>query len=95
VTEIVMRPFANRRSAELMECMETLRDTCLKEDEIEAWNTFMTELRDKCTSKPGNSQFWSQVQDAGRKISLISDKEAEEHGGTSLFSESEAEKFLA
>ncbi|KAF8171709.1 SPOC like C-terminal domain-containing protein [Mycena galopus ATCC 62051] len=95
VTEIVMCPFANRRSAELMECMETLRDTCLKEDEIEPWNTFMTELRDKCTSKPGNSQFWSQVQDAGRKISLISDEEAEEHGGTSLFSESEAEKFLA
>ncbi|KAF8214292.1 hypothetical protein K438DRAFT_1750351 [Mycena galopus ATCC 62051] len=53
----------------------------------------MTELRDKCTSKPGNSQFWSQVQDAGRKISLISDEEAEEHGGTSLFSESEAEKL--
>ncbi|KAF8172182.1 SPOC like C-terminal domain-containing protein [Mycena galopus ATCC 62051] len=95
VMQIVMRPFANRRSAELMECMETLRDTCLKEDEIEAWNTFMTELRDKCTSKLGNSQFWSQVQDAGRKISLISDEEAEEHGGTSLFSESEAEKFLA
>jgi ATP-dependent DNA helicase 2 subunit 2 len=30
ITEIVMRPFANRRNAELMECMETLRDTCLK-----------------------------------------------------------------
>lgn len=30
ITEIVMRPFANRRNAELMECLETLRDTCLK-----------------------------------------------------------------
>jgi hypothetical protein len=30
VAEIVMRPFANRRSAELMECLEALRDTCLK-----------------------------------------------------------------
>ncbi|KAJ7924419.1 SPOC like C-terminal domain-containing protein [Mycena leptocephala] len=95
ITEIVMRPFANRRNAELMECMETLRDTCLKEDEIDAWNTFMKDLRDKCTSEPGNRQFWVQVQEAGRSMSLISDKEAEEHGGTSAIPESKAEKFLA
>lgn len=30
VTEIVMRPFSSRRTGELMECMEALRDTCLK-----------------------------------------------------------------
>ncbi|KAJ7789458.1 ku80-like protein [Mycena olivaceomarginata] len=91
VAEIVMRPFANRRSAELMECLEALRDTCLKEDEIDAWNTPPQE----CTSEPGNAQFWSLVQQAGRKIGLISDVEAEEHGGTSSVSESKAEKFLA
>ncbi|KAJ6519234.1 ku80-like protein [Mycena sanguinolenta] len=95
ITEIVMRPFANRRAAELLECMDTLRDTCLKEDEVEAWNTFMQDLRRKCTSEPGNSQFWSEVQEAGRKISLISEEEAEEHGGTSQFSESQAQTFLA
>ncbi|KAJ6569542.1 SPOC like C-terminal domain-containing protein [Mycena capillaripes] len=95
ITEIVMRPFANRRNAELMECMETLRDTCLKEDEIDAWNSFMKDLREKCASEPGNRQFWAQVQKAGRQMSLISDKEAEEHGGTSSISESKAEKFLA
>ncbi|KAJ7652019.1 SPOC like C-terminal domain-containing protein [Mycena polygramma] len=92
ITEIVMRPFANRRNAELMECLETLRDTCLKEDEIDAWNTFMKDLRDKCASEPGNRQFWAHVQKAGRKISLISNEEAEEHGGTSSISESKAEK---
>ena len=30
VTEIVMRPFSSRRSAELLECMTALRDTSLK-----------------------------------------------------------------
>lgn len=30
ITEIVMRPFSSRRSAELMECMGALRDTSLK-----------------------------------------------------------------
>ncbi|KAJ6498003.1 SPOC domain-like protein [Mycena vitilis] len=95
ITEIVMRPFANRRNAELMECLETLRDTCLKEDEIDAWNTFMKDLRDKCASEPGNRQFWAHVQKAGRKIGLISNEEAEEHGGTSSISESKAEKFIA
>ncbi|KAJ7480055.1 SPOC domain-like protein [Mycena galericulata] len=94
ITEIVLRPFASRRNTELMECMETLRDTCLKEDEIDAWNTFMKDLRDKCASEPGNRQFWEQVQKAGRKMSLISDKEAEEHGGTSSISESKAEKAI-
>ncbi|KAJ7451138.1 SPOC domain-like protein [Mycena latifolia] len=94
ITELVLRPFTNRRTAELMECLETLRDTCLKEDEIDAWNTFLKDLRDKCTSEPGNRQFWAEVQKAGRKMSLISDKEAGEHGGTSAISESKAEKFL-
>lgn len=30
ITEIVMRPFASRRQAELVECLETMRNTCLK-----------------------------------------------------------------
>jgi ATP-dependent DNA helicase 2 subunit 2 len=30
ITEIVMKPFASRRSKEMIECMKVLRDTCLK-----------------------------------------------------------------
>ena len=30
ITKIVMRPFANRRKDEMMECMKAMRDTCLK-----------------------------------------------------------------
>ncbi|KAJ7171774.1 SPOC domain-like protein [Mycena crocata] len=95
IIEVVLRPFASRRSAELMDCLEALRDTCLKEDEIDAWNTFIKDLRDQCAGEPGNRQFWEQVQKAGRKMSLISDKEAQKHGGTSAISELRAGKFLA
>lgn len=59
---------------------------------IDPNSRFMKDLRKKCTSEPGNAQFWSLVQQAGRKIGLISDVEAEEHGGTSSVSESKAEK---
>ncbi|KAF5377271.1 hypothetical protein D9615_006424 [Tricholomella constricta] len=95
ITEIAMRPFSSRRSKELLECMMAMRDTSLNEDEIDAWNSFLTDLKDKCTSKPGNQEFWSQVKDAGRALSLISDKEAKKHGGASSITEEEVDKFLA
>ena len=38
VTEIVLKPFAKRRSGEMVECMEELRRVCLEEDEVDAWN---------------------------------------------------------
>jgi hypothetical protein len=55
-------------------------------------NSFLTSLRQICTSEPGNAGFWSQVQKQGRNMSLISDKEAATHGGKSAISESKAEK---
>ncbi|KAJ7630413.1 SPOC domain-like protein [Roridomyces roridus] len=95
ITEIVLKPFASRRNAELLECLEVLRETCLKKDEIDAWNTFIEELCEKCTSEPGNRQFWDEVRKVGRKLSLISDQEAEENGGTSTVSHAKADEFLA
>lgn len=53
---------------------------------------FMKDLKDKCTSEPGNRQFWAEIRTIGRRMSLISDKEAEDHGGTSDVSESGALK---
>lgn len=38
VREVVLRPFAARRRAEVLECMAALREACLLEDEIDAWN---------------------------------------------------------
>ena len=38
VKEIVLRPFAQRRHTEMIECLNELREVCLQEDEIDAWN---------------------------------------------------------
>ncbi len=38
ITQIVLAPFASRRTDELVRCMQAMRETCLTEDEIEAWN---------------------------------------------------------
>ncbi|KAK0456861.1 SPOC domain-like protein [Armillaria borealis] len=95
ITEIVMRPFSSRRTDELIECMKVMRDTCLNEDEIDAWNEFLLELKKKCKAIPGNPEFWKELQSIGRSISLISDEEAREKGGESDdVTESKAEKFF-
>ena len=38
IREIVSRPFADRRHEEMIECMREMRETCLREDEIDEWN---------------------------------------------------------
>ncbi|KAG7450798.1 SPOC domain-like protein [Guyanagaster necrorhizus] len=95
ITEIVMRPFSSRRTNELIQCMRVMRDTCLNEDEIDAWNEFLMELKKKCNATPGNLEFWGELQNIGRPISLISDEEAREQGGESEnVTESKAKKFF-
>lgn len=38
VLEVVGAPFAGRRRAEMMDCVREMREVCLKEDEVDAWN---------------------------------------------------------
>ncbi|KAH0590171.1 hypothetical protein H2248_000344 [Termitomyces sp. 'cryptogamus'] len=95
IIEIAMRPFSSRRHTELIECMQFLRETALLEDEIDAWNAFLVNLKDKCTSEPGNQEFWSEVKGVGRGLSLISNKEAKQNGGTSKVSESGSINFFS
>ena len=38
IREIVSQPFAERRHGEMIECMQEMRETCLREDEIDEWN---------------------------------------------------------
>ncbi|PPQ66770.1 hypothetical protein CVT26_009756 [Gymnopilus dilepis] len=90
VAEVVMKPFAKRREGEMVECLRVLRGTCLEEDEIDAWNSFIRDLKTKCLSKPGNPGFWDRVKEAGRELGLISKQEAKKHGGDSDVSENEA-----
>ncbi|KAF8807166.1 SPOC domain-like protein [Phlegmacium glaucopus] len=95
ITEIVMRPFASRRKTELLECMTMLRKTALEEDEIDAWNTFLRNLKEKCLTKPGNPEFWSDVKKIGRDLSLISRVEAKTQGGLSSVADDEVEEFIS
>ncbi|KAJ2931191.1 hypothetical protein H1R20_g5924, partial [Candolleomyces eurysporus] len=96
ITEVVLKPFAKRRSDEMVECMTELRRVSLEEDEVDAWNAFLQDLKNKCLApKPaGNATFWRTVQEVGRPLSLISDKEAKKHGGTSQYTEKQVKEFV-
>ncbi|KAG2160210.1 SPOC domain-like protein [Suillus bovinus] len=94
IKEVVLRPFASRRHKEMIECMIAMRDTSLKEDEIDTWNAFLRNLKGSCLKEAGNSEFWQEVQKLGRSLSLISEPEAMKLGGQSEFSESASEAFI-
>ncbi|KAG0703074.1 SPOC like C-terminal domain-containing protein [Suillus ampliporus] len=91
IKEVVLKPFASRRHKEMIDSMIAMRDTCLKEDEIDAWNAFLRDLKESCLEESGNPEFWQEVQKLGRSISLISQPEAKKLGGRSEFSESASE----
>jgi len=95
IAEIVMRPFAWRRTSELIECLKEMRNVALKEDEIDAWNAFIKDFKQKCLTKPGNQEFWQEVEKTGRMLGLISGSEANENGGMSIVTEKEAQEFIA
>ncbi|KAG8689973.1 ATP-dependent DNA helicase II subunit 2 [Ceratobasidium sp. 394] len=84
IPEIVDASFSTQRYAEALDCMRELREVALKEDEIEAWNNFLRKLKATCKSPEfRNKDFWKHVQKVGRKLSLISDSEAEANDGIS------------
>ncbi|KAF9480417.1 SPOC domain-like protein [Pholiota conissans] len=95
IVEVVMRPFGSRRTQEMLDCMIQLRNTCLTEDEIAKWNSFIVDLKQKCLSKAGNLDFWRAVQDFGRGLSLISKQEAKQQGGESDVTENDAGEFIS
>lgn len=57
--------------------------------------SFLTSLKKKCLSRPGNEAFWLGVKKSGRGLGLISTKEARQQGGISSISEGQAEEFFA
>ncbi|KEP54595.1 putative ATP-dependent DNA helicase II subunit 2, related protein [Rhizoctonia solani 123E] len=95
IPEIVDASFSTQRYAEALECMQVLREVALKEDEIDAWNNFLREFKATCKSSGfRNKDFWSHVQKVGRKLSLISDTEAEENEGMSDVTDRAAAQFM-
>lgn len=53
IREIVSRPFAERRHEEMIECMQEMRETCLREDEIDEWNG--------CVGSGKTAQLWTRL----------------------------------
>ena len=54
IREIINRPFAERRHEEMIECMREMRETCLREDEIDEWNG--------CVAADGKTaQLWTPL----------------------------------
>ncbi|KAI0344219.1 SPOC domain-like protein [Trametopsis cervina] len=95
IKTIVMKPYSSRRTPEMLQCMQELRKVATEEDEIDAWNDFLLDLKSACLeSKPGNSEFWERVTDFGRDISLVSKLEAARLGGKSNISEAQAAEFI-
>ncbi|KAG8743939.1 ATP-dependent DNA helicase II subunit 2 [Ceratobasidium sp. 414] len=95
IPEIVDASFSTQRYAEALDCMRELREVALKEDEIEAWNNFLRKLKATCKSPEfRNKDFWKHVQKVGRKLSLISDPEAEANDGISDVTDRAAIQFM-
>lgn len=55
------------------------------------FTSFLRDLKESCFKEAGNSEFWQEVQNLGRSLSLISKPEAKKLGGHSEFSESASE----
>ncbi|KAG8735565.1 ATP-dependent DNA helicase II subunit 2 [Ceratobasidium sp. 428] len=95
IPEIVDASFSTQRYTEALDCMKELREVALKEDEIEAWNSFLRKLKATCKSAEfRNKDFWKHVQKVGRKLSLISDSEAEANDGISDVTDRAAIQFM-
>ncbi|KAI9512304.1 SPOC domain-like protein [Russula earlei] len=97
VKEVVSRPFSGRRHTEMIECLIELREVCLQEDEIDAWNRYcyvstIWLLKAVCAKEPGNSAFWNEVKKQQTNLGLITASEAARHGGKSNFLDSLAEE---
>ena len=56
------------------------------------FSSFLRNLKEKCSSKLGNPEFWSDVKKVGRDLSLISKGETKKQGGLSSIGDDEAEE---
>lgn len=92
---VVVKHFPNRRKGELLEAMKFLRATCIKEDEIHAWNEFLRELKEVCLeSDEGNRPFWDSLKALGPSMSLIGKSEVGEKSAKFAVKDAVAVKFF-
>ncbi|KAJ3279068.1 X-ray repair cross-complementing protein 5 [Borealophlyctis nickersoniae] len=90
IFKLVTESFGDQLYAKAMDCIVALRAGCAREDESEAFNTWIRELKRNLTTGPHtrHQKFWEGVVDKG--ITLITKDEA----GDSEVDKAEAEEFL-
>eukprot|EP01059_Diplonema_ambulator_P034360 TRINITY_DN7646_c0_g1_i2.p1 TRINITY_DN7646_c0_g1~~TRINITY_DN7646_c0_g1_i2.p1 ORF type:complete len:759 (+),score=190.58 TRINITY_DN7646_c0_g1_i2:67-2343(+) len=87
ITKLVQDSIGSQLYNKAKECVQALRDACVREDEPGAFNTFLAGLKKTCAVGP-KQKFWTLIQTIG--VSLIT---AEEVPGAGV-SRAEAEQFL-
>ncbi|KAI9497325.1 SPOC like C-terminal domain-containing protein [Zychaea mexicana] len=91
ITKLVTQSFGDRDYEQAFECLECLRSTAAKEDESEAFNKYLYQLKNTCD--PSNPQshrrgFWDIMKN--KRLTLITNEEAPDSNVTS----GEARTFL-
>ncbi|EJT98868.1 SPOC domain-like protein [Dacryopinax primogenitus] len=85
----------SQRSEEMLECMKAMRDKAKEEDEVDAYQQFMIDLKKEATRKDfSNPDLWPLIRRQGVKISWITVKEAEGYGSQSSVNDKESRKFI-
>jgi len=87
VIQLVNESVLNKSYPKALECLTALREGCIQEEESEAFNKFLIEVRGFFEGKR-RDEFWKQIQ--SKKITLIDCTESED----SSVSMEEASKFL-
>lgn len=79
IKQLVTESFGDQRYNLALECLQVLRATSAKENESEAFNNFMHQLKKECdpaNPKARRRDFWQLLKD--NRISLITKGEAED-----------------
>ncbi|KAG0174007.1 ATP-dependent DNA helicase II subunit 2 [Apophysomyces sp. BC1034] len=91
ILRLVSTSLGDQNYKKVLECLRAMRDTAAKEDESEAFNKYLHELKSQCDLGNPSSRrldFWQLVVDAN--MTLITKEEARDSKVTSA----EAEEFL-
>merc|ERR1719272_1103741 len=71
--------------------LETMKKYCILGMEVELFNTFLAELKEKVATNPARKNFWDEMKAGGKKNTPISSIEC----SSSVLSAEAAEAFLA
>ncbi|KAH8919997.1 SPOC domain-like protein, partial [Atractiella rhizophila] len=82
------------RSAEAINCLEALRETCASEDEIDTFNNWIPSMLDKLQTETTATSFLKKMKQQGLGL-ITRDMVTDEGSRDSAATESAAKKFLS